>query len=843
MRASRRPVPDHYIVVLADNADADEVALDAEVRFGGRRKNLFRRALKGFSLRLNRSGAERLSRDPRVRYVEQDGVVTLMQAPPLSWGLDRINQRSLPFDDDRTFGAIGAGITVHVIDTGIRSTHMEFGGRAFVAADYVDDDGDENPFDVGNDDYDPLQPDGIDCHGHGTHVAGTIGGASYGVAKGVTLLAHRVLSCGGFGTISSVVAAVDAITATTARPAVANMSIGATASDALDEAIRQSIQSGVTYVVAAGNNNDTAANYSPARVAEAITVGATDGADVRASFSNTGSALDLFAPGVGIPSAAHTSDSATTVMSGTSMAAPHAAGVAALHLEEQPTLTPQAVRDLIVRAATPNVVFNGGTGSPNRLLYSDLFNLSPPDVVLLEPADGENVLGGVPFTISWDASDPDGLERIDVLLSTDGGLTFDPLPGCELLGGGARECVWSAPGPGTATARLKVVARDQTGDEGIDQSMANFSIVINSELVVQSVGNPPEVLGPGSTFTASDTVLNDGNTGANASTTSYYLSADAIKSAEDRLSGSRAVPALEVGAQSSGTATVTVSSTTPPGFYTLLACADAGGVVTESNELNNCTASTTQLRVALPNLHVGSISGVPATVAPGASVSVTAPIHNSAEVAAGASTLRFYLSADGAKGPGDLLLPGKHSILTLGPGAISAGATTVKIPNSIALGSFYVLACADDLLKVSETDENNCLSTTTPMLVALPDLVILVVNNPPSTVAVGKSFVASDSVHNPSPVAALKSTTRYFLSLDTVKGLEDVPLTGTRKVPQLAAGATSTGSRSVSVPSATPPGTYHLLACADDNANLSETDEANNCRDASTTVLVTAPGG
>jgi subtilisin family serine protease len=726
IRDSRRPVPDQYIVVLADGADADDVVSDAEAAFGARRKHLFRRAVRGFSIRVNRSGAERLSRDPRVKYVEQDGVVALTQAPPVSWGLDRINQRALPLDDDRTFGAIGAGIMVHVIDTGLRTTHAEFGGRAFIAGDYVDDDGDGDALDIDNDDGNPLEPDGADCHGHGTHVAGTIGGATYGAAKGVTLLAHRVLTCGGVGTISSVVAAVDAITATTARPAIANMSLGGSASEVLDDAIRQSIQSGVTYVVAAGNNNDSAANYSPARVPEAITVGATTGADVRASFSNIGSALDLFAPGVGILSAAHTSDSSTTVMSGTSMAAPHVAGVVALHLEGQPSLTPQAVRDVIVGAATPNVVLNRGLGSPNRLLYADLVNLSPPTVVLLRPADGENVPGGAPFTISWDASDPDGLQQFDVLLSTDGGATFNPLPGCELLAAAVRDCDWPSPGPGTSTARLKVVARDETGDEGLDQSMADFSIV--------GVAAP------------------------------------------------------------------------------------------------------------LPDLQVTSISGVPATAAPGDSFIVLAPVQNSGNATAGTSTLRFYLSTDSARSPGDVRLPGKQIIEPLDPGATSASVFTLKIPKSTLLGLFHVVACADDRLNVAESDEYNCLATATPMLIGRPDLLTIAVSNPPFTVVAGKSFVASDSVHNPSPVPAAKSATRYYLSLDTAKGPGDVPLNGLRKIPALQAAATSTGNRTVTVPAGTAPGTYHLLACADDNADVIETDEANNCRPAGTAVLVTLPG-
>jgi subtilase family serine protease len=339
-------------------------------------------------------------------------------------------------------------------------------------------------------------------------------------------------------------------------------------------------------------------------------------------------------------------------------------------------------------------------------------------------------------------------------------------------------------------------------------------------------------------------VANEGNTATGASSMRYYVSVDAVKSSNDQqLSGSRAVPALAVGAQSSGTATVTLSATTPPGIYTLFACADATSVVTESNEFNNCQPAATQLRVALANLSVTSFVGVPPAAAPGASFAVTTVVHNGGEVTSGASTLRFYFSADTIKGAGDVLLSGKRSIAALGPGITSAGPTTLTPPTTGALGLFYVLACADDQLKVPETDENNCVSTAAQLLIAQPDLGATVVGNPPSSVVAGQSFLATDTVHNPSPVSAAKSSTRYYLSFDTTRSLEDVLLTGVRSVPLLPSGATSAGSRTVSVPSTTAPGGYYLLACADDTAVLTESNETNNCQTAATTVVVTAPGG
>ena len=373
IRTARRPIPDQYIVVLASDDDPEAVAGETASNFQGRIRHVYRSRLRGFAARLTRAAAAALARDPRVLYVEEDGVVTANETIQASapWGLDRIDQRPLPLNTEYRYSGGGTGVHAFVIDSGLRTTHTEFGGRAFIAGDHVDDDGDGDPHDVGNDDANSAAPDGQDCHGHGTHVAGTIGGATYGVAKNVTLWAHRVLDCTGSGSTSGVIAAIDAITADTMRrPAVVNMSLGGGASFALDDAVRRSIAAGVTYVVSAGNESVDAAASSPARVAEAITVGASSSTDARASWSNFGAVLDLFAPGVSIRSAAFSSDTGTTSMSGTSMAAPHVAGVAALYLEQIGNSSPLAVRDALVSAATVSVVTNAGTGSPNLLLYS-----------------------------------------------------------------------------------------------------------------------------------------------------------------------------------------------------------------------------------------------------------------------------------------------------------------------------------------------------------------------------------------------------------------------------------------------------------------------------------------
>ncbi|MFG2056408.1 S8 family serine peptidase [Micromonospora sp. NPDC048930] len=383
-------VADSYLVVLKDATVAptqvDDTAARLTARHGGTVARTWSAALRGFEVRVKAQAAARIAADPAVSYVEQNHTITIAgtQTNPPSWGLDRIDQRNLPLDNSYTYPNTASNVHAYVIDTGILFGHNDFGGRAVSGFDAVDG---------GSAD---------DCNGHGTHVSGTVGGSSYGVAKGVQLVGVRVLNCQGSGTTAQVVSGIDWVTANAVKPAVANMSLGGSADTAIDNAVTNSINSGVTYAVAAGNgdifgNRQNACNYSPARVGSAITVGATQNNDAAASFSNYGTCVDILAPGVNITSAWYTSNSATNTISGTSMASPHVAGVAALVLASNPSWSPQQVRDYLVNNATPNVVTNVGTGTPNRLLYVVNGSTPPPTndfSVSVSPTSGSTAPGG-----------------------------------------------------------------------------------------------------------------------------------------------------------------------------------------------------------------------------------------------------------------------------------------------------------------------------------------------------------------------------------------------------------------------------------------------------------------
>lgn len=364
LRLAEKPVEGQYIVVLTNDAAAlanensrrPKVAAVASEMARSHRADLvhsYNHALRGFVVKASDQALARLLADPRVDYVEEDGIVTATATQTgATWGIDRIDQRNLPLSGSYTYDTTASAVHAYIIDTGIRGTHTNFGGRVTGGFTAIND-----------------GRGTTDCNGHGTHVAGTVGSATYGVAKAVRLHPVRVLDCAGSGTNAGVIAGVDWVTSNHVKPAVANMSLGGGASSALDTAVNNSINAGVTYAVAAGNDNSNACNFSPARVAAALTAASSTSTDARSSFSNWGSCIDLFAPGSSITSTWSTSDTATNTISGTSMASPHIAGVAALYLAVNPTATPSQVNSAIINASTPNKI-TSVSGSPNRLLYS-----------------------------------------------------------------------------------------------------------------------------------------------------------------------------------------------------------------------------------------------------------------------------------------------------------------------------------------------------------------------------------------------------------------------------------------------------------------------------------------
>lgn len=359
-------IPDRYVVVFKDSVGNPEQAADAAMQGnGGQIHFKYKNAIKGFAATIPAKALNGVRNNPNVASIEYDKTVFSGQAlttqSNATWGLDRINQRNMPLDGTYSYATTGAGVTAYVIDTGILANHQEFSGR--VGAGYT------------------AIADGrgsTDCNGHGTHVAGTVGGTVYGVAKGVSLVPVRVLDCAGSGTSSGVIAGVDWMVSVAKVGSVANMSLGGGFSSALNSAVANAVTRGITVVVAAGNSSADACNASPASERSALTIGATTSSDAMASYSNYGSCVDLFAPGSGITSAWYTSTTALASLNGTSMASPHVAGMAALVMAANPGFTPAQVASTITQNATAAKVTGLGAGSPNLLAYSLPGTTTPP---------------------------------------------------------------------------------------------------------------------------------------------------------------------------------------------------------------------------------------------------------------------------------------------------------------------------------------------------------------------------------------------------------------------------------------------------------------------------------
>lgn len=351
-------IKNQYIVILnKDVGSSNEFAQGIAKQHGGKVLQTYDAVLKGFAIYLpdvaGTAFVEAMKKNPKVVSIENDTIMKVdatTQSTP-DWGLDRIDQRNLPLDSAYSYLQTGSGTTAYIVDTGILSTHQQFSGRVLSGYTAISDGNGTN-----------------DCHGHGTHVAGTVGGSTYGVAKNVSLVPIRILGCDGSGASSNVIAGLDWILKNGKKPAVVNMSLGGEANASLDSAVENLFNNGYVMVVAAGNSNTDACSSSPARVSKAITVAATDSTDTRASYSNYGSCVDIFAPGSQINSSWIGSNTATKVLNGTSMATPHVVGVVAEMLQSTPTATPQTISTNLLNQASSNVVKNP-SGSPNRLLY------------------------------------------------------------------------------------------------------------------------------------------------------------------------------------------------------------------------------------------------------------------------------------------------------------------------------------------------------------------------------------------------------------------------------------------------------------------------------------------
>jgi hypothetical protein len=375
---------ERYIVTLAPSSTSGPVAKVADIHAeidrvaatqGAQVRRRYTHALRGFSATMTPQQAFALAASPDVLSVELDGTVHAFatQNSPPSWGLDRVDQAALPLDTKYAQPADGTGVRVYVVDTGLFATHLDIVTKQLPGEDFVDDG-------MGTD----------DCHGHGSHVSGTVAGELFGIAKHAKVIPVRVLDCNGSGTTEQVVAGLDYIAMTAPAGSVVNMSLGGGPQPALDTAVKNVVAKGVTVVVAAGNENQNACNVSPARVPEAITVGATTMADARASFSNFGTCVDIFAPGQDIPSLGIGSLNDVQVFSGTSMASPHVAGVAALYLSANPGKTPAQVAAALTMGSIPNKVTSPGTGSPNKLLNVNFIDVAPEATIEI-PDDGATV--------------------------------------------------------------------------------------------------------------------------------------------------------------------------------------------------------------------------------------------------------------------------------------------------------------------------------------------------------------------------------------------------------------------------------------------------------------------
>jgi subtilisin family serine protease len=451
-----KPIAGQYIVRLSPGTrDVATQARNLSQPLGGSVLRVYENAIKGFSVNLPDAAVQALRNNPNVLSVEQDAQIFLNATQNnATWGLDRIDQVDRPLNSTYEYNATGLGVRAYVIDTGIHASHQDFGGRVAAGFTAINDGRGTS-----------------DCNGHGTHVAGTVGGTTWGVAKAVQLVPVRVLDCNGSGSYSGVIAGIDWVAGQTHRPAVANLSLGGPASSTLDAAVAGAISQGIS-MVAAGNDNADACNYSPARAPDAITVGTTTSSDARASYSNLGSCLDVFAPGSSITSAWYTSNSATATLNGTSMAAPHVAGVVALILQNKPDASPLAVVDHLKKTASVNKLSQTGAGSPNLLLYA-LSGTAAPEAPPLSVAVGSLSGQAQLSKTNWKALATVGIRSLDT-----GSAVANATVSIEFLPGGKASCTTSS--TGSCTVSSAALKNRVTSTEAVVQNVTGTNMVYDA---------------------------------------------------------------------------------------------------------------------------------------------------------------------------------------------------------------------------------------------------------------------------------------------------------------------------------------------------------------------------